>query len=465
MYWTVILLIASVSAYDWQQYDGYKLIHFWPLTQDQIKSVRQIEEREGVLVMKDLHRDREVDYFVSSNDFDYFISILNNNHIRYQVSTRDITAELKKEWESILTRGYPHTMVYDKDQFNTREDIEAELDNLASQCADVNLVCSTEYLPGPPLHEGQQLKVFHLTGGENPRNSILWESLIHAREWLAGATLMNILDKMVKGYGTDDNVTALIDNYDFHFIPIMNPDGYQHTWDDERLWRKNRRVNEGSSCLGVDLNRNYDCNWGDPGASDLPCSATYRGPSSASEPESETVVNYVMSHTGPAWIMDVSIHTYGRYILVPYGNCTNAPNWETGLRNVTMAGCTAIEDTFNTEWSCGNTCEVLCKSLVVIVDDDNKDYYYYYYYYFTDDDDDDGYNGGDDDDNFTDETSGGSIDWMMETAGMPYTFVPELRGVGFVVDPDQIPLSTEEVWNGLVAMVKTMMVMPSPKRN
>ena len=41
--------------------------------------------------------------------------------------------------------------------------IEAELDNLASQCADVNLVCSTEYLPGPPLHEGQQLKVFHVS--------------------------------------------------------------------------------------------------------------------------------------------------------------------------------------------------------------------------------------------------------------------------------------------------------------
>ena len=52
---------------------------------------------------------------------------------------------------------------------------------------------------------------------------------------------------------------------------------------------------------------------------------------------------------------------------------------------------------------------------------------------------------------------------MMEKAGMLYTFVPELRGLGFVVDPDQIPLSTEEVWNGLVAMVKTIMVIPSPK--
>ncbi|KAK2159920.1 hypothetical protein LSH36_143g01033 [Paralvinella palmiformis] len=378
---------------------------------------------DEVLALKDVHPGGQVDYLVSGRNFDDFVSLLNGNHIPYQVSTRDIAAELKKEWQSILARGYPHTMVYDKDQFNTREDIEAELDNLASQCADVNLVCSTEYLPGPPLHEGQQLKVFHMTGGQSPRNSILWESLIHAREWLAGATLMNILDKMVKGYGTDDDVTTLIDNYDFHFITIMNPDGYQHTWDDDRLWRKNRRDNEGSACFGVDLNRNYDCNWSEPGASDSPCSETYYGPSPASEPESEAVVNFVTSHTGPAWIMDVSIHTYGKYILVPYGNCTYPSNWLTGLRNVTMSGCAAIEQTFNTDWSCGNSCEVLY------------------------------------------EASGISTDWMMETVGMLYAFAPELRGSGFVVDPDQIPLSTEEVWNGLVAMVKAIMVIPSPKHN
>lgn len=422
MYWTAVFLIASVSAYNWQQYDGYKLIHFWPTTRDQVRVTRQLES-EGVLPMKDVHIGKQVDYLVSPNDFNDFISLLTENKIKYEISTTDITAQLKKEWEGILARGYPHTMVYDKDQFNTREDIEAELDNLASQCADVNLVCSTEYLPGPLTHDGHQLKVFHMTAGQNPRNSILWESLIHAREWLAGATLMNILDKMVKDYGTDENVTTLVDNYDFHFIPIMNPDGYQFTWDDTRLWRKNRRPNEGTTCYGVDLNRNYDSNWGGPGASDNPCVETYHGPSATSEPESQIVVDFVNSYTGPGWVMDVSLHTYGKYILAPYGNCTYAANWESGLKNVTMAGCTAIEETFDTNWSCGNSCEVLY------------------------------------------ETSGGSIDWMMEKAGMLYTFVPELRGLGFVVDPDQIPLSTEEVWNGLVAMVKTMMVIPSPKRN
>ena len=35
----------------------------------------------------------------------------------------------------------------------------------------------------------------------------------------------------------------------------------QYTWTNDRLWRKNRRQNSGSSCAGVDLNRNYDDHW------------------------------------------------------------------------------------------------------------------------------------------------------------------------------------------------------------
>ena len=71
-----------------------------------------------------------------------------------------------------------------------------------------------------------------------------------------------------------------------------------------------------------------------PGASDNPCDETFHGPSAASEPETQIVVDYVMGNTDPAWLVDVSMHTYGQYLLVPYGDCTMPPNWDTGLVNV-----------------------------------------------------------------------------------------------------------------------------------
>ena len=45
-----------------------------------------------------------------------------------------------------------------------------------------------------------------------------------------------------------------------------NPDGYQYTFDTERLWRKNLRDNNGDGQItvgdGVDPNRNFDEHWG-----------------------------------------------------------------------------------------------------------------------------------------------------------------------------------------------------------
>ena len=68
--------------------------------------------------------------------------------------------------------------------------------------------------------------------------------------------------QMLNNYGTDPEVTSLMDTYDFYFIPIMNPDGYVFSWEMDRFWRKSRNTNAGSDCFGTDLNRNYDNSWG-----------------------------------------------------------------------------------------------------------------------------------------------------------------------------------------------------------
>lgn len=35
---------------------------------------------------------------------------------------------------------------------------------------------------------------------------------------------------MTTNYGTDAEITALVDKYDWKFVPISNPDGYDYTW-------------------------------------------------------------------------------------------------------------------------------------------------------------------------------------------------------------------------------------------
>jgi carboxypeptidase A2 len=34
---------------------------------------------------------------------------------------------------------------------------------------------------------------------------------------------------LITGYGSDDVVTYLLDTYDWHFVIVVNPDGYAYT--------------------------------------------------------------------------------------------------------------------------------------------------------------------------------------------------------------------------------------------
>ena len=52
----------------------------------------------------------------------------------------------------------------------------------------------------------------------------------------------------------------------------------------------------------------------------------------------------------------------------------------------------------------------------------------------------------------TDATSGGTDDYAKGAAGVKYAFCPELRGNSFIIAASNIPLSFNEVWNGIVAM-------------
>ena len=118
----------------------------------------------------------------------------------------------------------------------------------------------------------------------------------HAREWITPEMVRRLLDLYLTEYGTDDRITDLVDDTELWFVPVANPDGYDFTFEEgQRLWRKNLRDNNGDGEItvgdGVDLNRNSATRWGydNEGSSPNPASETYRGPSPASEPETQAL--------------------------------------------------------------------------------------------------------------------------------------------------------------------------------
>ena len=151
----------------------------------------------------------------------------------------------------------------------------------------------------------------------------------HAREWVATEMSMRLIKYLTANYGTDARVTELLDTVEVWVMPVGNPDGYQYTFTNERLWRKNLRDNDGDGQItladGVDLNRNFDAHWGydDDGSSPDPLSSTYRGTAPNSEPEVQVLVDFIQDND---FKFILSYHTYSNLILYPWGWQWNTPS-------------------------------------------------------------------------------------------------------------------------------------------
>jgi hypothetical protein len=145
-------------------------------------------------------------------------------------------------------------------------------------------------------HQGREILALRVTRDANDtpqgsRPATLFNSLQHAREWIALETNRRLLHYFLDNDGVDEEITALIDSTEIWFVVVANPDGYQHTHTEgNRLWRKNLRDNDGDGEItgedGVDPNRNFDSRWNYDmaGSSGNNRSSTYRGPEGGSEP-------------------------------------------------------------------------------------------------------------------------------------------------------------------------------------
>jgi hypothetical protein len=125
---------------------------------------------------------------------------------------------------------------------------------------------------------------------------VLYASTQHAREWITTEMNRRLLRHYLERYASDPAVRRVVDTTELWFVPVANPDGYDHTFTEgNRLWRKNLRDNDGDGVItgldGVDLNRNFPYRWGydNEGSSPSIGSATYRGPAPASEPETRAL--------------------------------------------------------------------------------------------------------------------------------------------------------------------------------
>ncbi len=134
-----------------------------------------------------------------------------------------------------------------------------------------------------------------------PKARFLLMTQIHAREIVTGDIAWRFIDHLAVNYGSNTQVTNLLNTIEVWVVPIVNPDGVdlvQQGGTRPLLQRKNLDDVNGTSCprrpsgsgqTGVDLNRNNANHWGGASTSRNPCSEVYPGPAGNSEPETRAI--------------------------------------------------------------------------------------------------------------------------------------------------------------------------------
>jgi hypothetical protein len=199
-------------------------------------------------------------------------------------------------------------------------EIGLAIDSIAAEHPDIVTPVTSigTTIQGRPIW---MLKISDNPNVDEDEPEVLYDACHHAREVITPELLIYFMRYLTNNYGTDPQVTELVNSRELYFVPCVNPDGYyyneEQTPEGGGMWRKNMRPN-GDGSFGIDLNRNYSYEWGydNTGSSPDPSSDVFRGTAPFSEPETQAMRDFIIARN---FKLIVSYHSAAGLILSPWG--------------------------------------------------------------------------------------------------------------------------------------------------
>ncbi|XP_010623587.1 mast cell carboxypeptidase A [Fukomys damarensis] len=324
---------------------------------DKVFRVKPQDEKQASII-KDLAKTNELDFWypdathhvaanmtvdfrVSEKEYQSVQSALDENKMHYKILVHDLQEEIEKQFDVDDISGR-HSYA----KYNNWDKIVAWTEKMVNKHPEmVSRIKIGSTVEDNPLYV---LKI----GKDGRRKAIFMDCGIHAREWISPAFCQWFVYQATKSYGKNKIMTKLLDRMNFYILPVFNVDGYIWSWTQNRMWRKNRSKNKNSSCIGTDLNRNFDVSWKSSPSSNNPCSDIYRGPAPESEKETKAVTDFIRRHLKSIKAY-ITFHSYSQMLLFPYGYTTKLPCNQEDLNKVAKIGTDVISTRYETHYIYG----------------------------------------------------------------------------------------------------------------
>ncbi|XP_050551196.1 carboxypeptidase B-like [Spodoptera frugiperda] len=338
----VLLCVASFVQGGHEKYEGHQLYRVSGLNEQ----IRKLEATLDVLAATPAARSEsgklEALVRLAPEEKEQWLHYFEKNNMVYTKIADNLAEILRKEEAGIKATkeaAKRSGKSISWDTYYRHDEINDYLDELAEEHPDLVTVINAGL-----SFEGRQIKYARIssTRFENlMKPVIVIDAMAHAREWVTTPVALYIIHQLVV-VAPESQLTQLVD---WIIIPVVNPDGYEYSIDEDRLWRKTRSTaHEGADeCPGVDVNRNFDHHWGTAPDSANPCSLIYEGPSAFSEAETRVVRSAVESSLQRTSLY-ISLHSYGNMFLYAWGNNGSLPSNALNLHMVGINMAHAIDE-------------------------------------------------------------------------------------------------------------------------
>ncbi|KAH8256231.1 hypothetical protein KR026_011318 [Drosophila bipectinata] len=343
-----------------QDYDGYRIYEVTPSNAEQASILHQLSFEGFDFIGQSRLLGQPSRVIVSPGQLEKFLKLLKDHEMTHSLFNSNLGASISEEFVQMQMQRLLNPITgkgrLSTERYYSHEEIINYIDDLAQRYPKRVYVKTVGW-----SYEKRVLKTITITNGDGKagKKLIFMDGGFHAREWISPAAVLYVIDQLVENFQEN---AYLLEDYDWVILPLVNADGYEHTQTGTlaRMWRKTRQPYNylGQTCYGADPNRNFEFHWNEEGASSNPCSDTYAGPNAFSEPEA-VVVRDLMHSLSDRGIMYLTIHSYGNYLLYPWGWTSDLPdNWE-DLDAVASTGAEAIKNATGTVYTYGSSTNVL----------------------------------------------------------------------------------------------------------
>ncbi|CAG7687277.1 unnamed protein product, partial [Allacma fusca] len=235
----IVLSVVGNPLSSVRDYSGFQVLRLYVKNIESLLALNELQDRGLYDFWKEPQLNSTTDIMVSPEQFLEILTLIQKHNIEHEVMYQNLNLAIAAEQKGMVNR-LGNQMNWNS--YQRLETIYDWMDSLVKTHRVNQSIVSVEVEEIGESFEKRPMRVLKITrnwsviNGQN-RSAIWLDGGIHAREWIAPATVTYIANEIIQANLKSEYWASM---FDWYISPVINPDGYEYSHTNDRFWRKTR---------------------------------------------------------------------------------------------------------------------------------------------------------------------------------------------------------------------------------